>query len=554
MDIIRFILRLPYRIFCIGLEAILYFVLFLLIVLRSILWLISPIIGQINWSIPNWYPRAKDIYQSSIKRLNNYSLIIGCVVILGIVAYFSGNYAYHWYLNRPKPIEPAPVIVNTYGISFYAPKESGTLTNPNQSYLKIKFTGHRRSPAPLDKIGKEITEGIQISPEIKGTWSWYDDENIYFKPEQPWTIGETYTVKLDDSKLLNPNNLISNEDNIFTFKTTGFSFEIISREFYQNPIDAEEKLGIYEVKFSHPVDPTTFENNLKLSLFEDTDQKYKRYEFVRNVNFTINYNKDKTRAYIKSDKLEVADRNRYLSLNIAKGITSSMGGLPTTSESSKDLHIPNKYNLNINSTKISFVELSNNEIRQIITINLDYNVKASDLQKALSIWQLPDPNTKYSEEYYDKIDNTYKTKYFIDKKVLDKSKRLTTRYIESDDNRTYQNQFSFEINGDQRQQIFITVDPSLTSEGGYTFKNRYEKLMQINEFDKLLNFAATGSLLSLSGDKKIPVVSRNVSQIKLELKRVIPSQLQHLVYDNESNFSSMSFEDYKSDNFVEKYS
>ncbi|WP_276899844.1 hypothetical protein, partial [Frischella perrara] len=100
MDIIRFILRLPYRIFCICLEAILYFALFLLIVLRSILWFISPIIGQVNWSIPKWYPRVKDIYQASIKRLNNYSMIIGSVVIFGIIAYFSGNYAYHWYLNR----------------------------------------------------------------------------------------------------------------------------------------------------------------------------------------------------------------------------------------------------------------------------------------------------------------------------------------------------------------------------------------------------------------------------------------------------------------------
>ncbi len=554
MDIIRFILRLPYSIFCICLEAILYFVLFLLIVLRSILWLISPIIGQINWSVPKWYPRAKDIYQSSIKRLNNYSLIIGGVVILGIITYFSGNYAYHWYLNKPKPIEPATVIVNTYGISFYTPKESGTLTNPNQSYLKIKFTGHRRSPAPIDKIGKEITEGIQISPEIKGTWSWHDDVNIYFKPEQPWPMGETYTVKLDDSKLLDSNNLINKKENIFTFKTTDFSFEIINNELYQNPIVPDDKQGIYEVKFSHPVDPTTFEQNLKLSLFEIANGRYEPNKFVQNVNFTINYNKDKTSAYIKSDKLELADMNRYLLLKIAKGVTSSMGGSPTTSESSKDIDIPNKYNLSITSSDISFVELSNNEIRQIITINLAYNVKASDLQKALSIWQLPDPNAKYSEEYYDKTDNTYKTKYFIDKTVLDKSKRLTTRYIETDDNRTYQNQFSFEINGDQRQQIFITVDPSLTSDGGYTLKNRYEKLMQINEFDKLLNFAATGSLLSLSGDKKIPVVSRNVSQIKLELKRVIPSQLQHLVYDNESDFKSMSFDGYKSDNFVEKYS
>ena len=556
MDIIRFILRLPYRIFCICLEAILYFALFLLIVLRSILWFISPIIGQVNWSTPKWYPRVKDIYQASIKRLNNYSMIIGSVVIFGIIAYLSGNYAYHWYLNRPKPIEPAPVIVNTYGISYYAPEESGTFNNdnPNESYLKIRFTGHRRSPAPIDKIGKEIAEGIQISPEIKGTWRWHDDENIFFKPEQPWPIGETYTVKLDDSKLLDANNLIRKKDNIFTFKTTGFSYGFISSEFYQNPIDPDEKQGIYEIKFSHPVDPSTFEKKLKLSLFEISNEKYQPNKFVQNVDFTIDYNKDKTRAYIKSDKLEFADMDRYLSLTIAKGVTSSIGGFPTISEMRKDISIPNKYNLSIYSTNISVVELSNNEMRQIITITLDYNVKARDLQKALSIWQLPDPKAKYSEEYYDKIDNTYKTKYFIDKAILDKSKRLTTKYIETDDNRTYQNQFSFEINGDQRQQIFITIDPSLTSEGGYTFKNRYEKLMRISEYSKLLNFAASGSLLSLSGDKKIPVVSRNVNQIKLELKRVIPSQLQHLVYDNESDFSFMNFEYYNSDNFVEKYS
>lgn len=555
MDTIRFILRLPYFLLHIILEACLYFLYFLLLILKGISWFFSPIIGQIDWSIPRWYPRSKAIYQTTIQTISKHSTLIGSVIYLSIVAYASGNYAYHWYLNRPKPIEPAPIIINTYGVDFTKPTESGIIIDQNPYYnsLKIHFTGNKRSPAPIDKIGKQITEGIQITPEIKGTWKWNDPRTISFTPETTWNIAEKYTVTMDDSKLLDANNLIAKNKESFTFTTKEFILNIKNKEFYQNPVDATEKLGIFEVHFSHPVDKKSFENNLKLALYETTEDKNNTRKFIKNVHLTTTYNSTNTIAYIKSEPLEFAERDQYLILDITKGITSSLGGNLTESDRWDHILIPNKYHLHINSAEVSLVEISQNEIRQILTIKTNYNIKANDLQKAIKVWQLPLANFKYSEEYYDKIDGKYKTKFLVGKNTLNKSKILPTKYVETGDTRTYQNQFSFEINGEQSQQLYITIDPSLISEGGYAFKEGYKKILRIKRYPQIVNFASAGSLLSLSGEKKIPVVTRNTKKLKLELKRVIPSQLQHLVSDNVNEFSQMRFDYLNTDNFVEKY-
>lgn len=566
MDIIRFILRLPYFLFCICLEACLYFLLFLLIVLKAILWFFSPIIGQINWSVPKWYPRSKEIYQATLNQINRYSILIGSIIFFGIIAYVGGNYTYHWYLNRPKPVEPAPIIINTYGISYIQPTESGDdldkkeninlrdQNNPTSSLLKIRFTGNNRSPAPIDMINKAISEGIEISPNIDGIWTWHNDKEIYFKPTQPWPLSTVYTVKLDNEKLLNSHSLINERDKTFSFTTKGFSYKIGKEVFYQNPTDEKEKLALFEVLFSHPVAKETFESKIKLALYEKSTEKYKPNNFVKNLNYTITYDTDNRIAYIKSERVDFANVDRYLTLEIDQGVASIYGGKSTETDTWNEVKIPNKYNLNINSADISLVELSTNEMRQVLTVNLNYNVKASDLQKGIMIWQLPTLKDKrYSEKYYDQIDGRYKMKYFIDKSILAKSKQLSAKLIDSEDDRTYRNKFSFELNGDQSSQLYITIDPSLTSEGGYTLKEKYKNIITVAEYPKVLKFAASGSLMALSGDKKIPVTSRNISQIKLSLNRLIPSQLQHLVSDNINEFSHMRFDDLRQDNFVEKY-
>lgn len=545
MGFLRTLLRLPYYILAIIGEACLYFVLFLLIFLRSLLWLFSPLIGDVNWSIPKWYPNAKHHYLQLTQQLAKYKTVIGSTIIIIIIAYFSGNYAYHWYLNRPKPIDPAPIVINNYYANYYQP-------GYNNSPLTIRFGGHNRSPAPLELIGKTITEGISITPSIAGEWRWYSDDGIQFKPTDSWPLGVEYSIKLDDKTLFSEHNTLEQLSSSFTFTTQDFSFSIDGEELYQDPLKPDNKMAIYTVNFSHPVDKTSFEKNISLALYEKSNEKYQDDKFIKKYNYTVSYNEKLTTAYIKSEQVNLPEQNSYLQLSIDKGVLSTSGGNPSTTLIRDTVAIPSKYNLTINTFDIQLLEINSNEMRQVLTVSLNYNVKASDLSKVINVWQLPENKSKkYIERYYDNIDKMTKTRINVDQKDLANAKPLVLKSIDTEQD--YQNQISFEFKAEQNTQIYIEVNQPLVSDGGYYLSSKFHDVQTVPMFPAIMSFAARGSLLSLTGDKKIPVVSRNMSKLKLKIERVIPSQLQHLVSFNENDFEWMDFGDMDSDHFVEKY-
>lgn len=547
MGLLRQLLRLPFYILCIVWEASLYFILFLLVLLRTILWAMSPIIGDVNWSIPKWYPRGKELYLIAKTSIMKYGTAIGSVIIITIIAYFSGNYAYHWYLNRPKPIDPAPIVINTYYASYSNPAYS-------RSSFDINFNGHSRSPAPLELINKTITEGITINPNIDGEWRWSSDKRITFVPTKPWPLGVNYTVKLDGEKLFSEHNKLAEEDASYSFTSRDFSYSINSEKLYQDPTNPNNKRGIFEVHFSHPIDPISFEKKLSLELYEKNTDKYKNDIFITKYDYTVTYDESQTIAYVKSSQIGLPERNGYLLLSIDKGITSSLGGSPSADIQQSSIAVPSKFNLTINAFNVSLVEVNNQEMRQVLTVSFNYNVNAKELAKLIKVWQLPTaPNNAkiYSERYFDELDRTYKTRINVDETDLEKSTLLSLKLIETEQN--YQNQVSFELKATQNAQLYITVAQPLVSDGGYYLVNNYVGIETVPIYPKIMNFAAKGSVLSLNGDKKIPIVSRNISTLKLEIERVIPSQLQHLVAFNGNSFQWMDFGDMDSDHFVEKY-
>ncbi|WP_392562310.1 alpha-2-macroglobulin [Orbus sturtevantii] len=546
MGFLRLLLRIPFYILSIICEACLYFALFLLALLRIILWAISPIVGDVNWSTPKWYPNAKQYYQSLNARLTKRKTLIGSVIIIMIIAYFSANYAYHWYLNRPQPIVQAPIVINTYYANYNEPYY-------NHSALDISFAGNSRSPAPLALVGKPITEGVSISPHIDGVWRWNSDNTIEFKPTESWPLGVKYTVNLDAQKLFAENNKLQDDSSYYTFTTRDFSYSISNEELYQDPTNPNNKMAIFTVNFSHPIDKQSFENKINLALYEKNSDARKKDKFVKSYHYTVTYNDKLTAAYIKSSQLGLPNQDSYLLLSIEKGVNSSAGGSPSTTLNRSSLFIPSKFNLNISSFDISLVEVNNQEIQQVLTVLFNYNVNAEDLSKVIKVWQLPVNKHKvYSERYYDQLDRTYKTKFNVDQSDLAKSKLLSLKAIDTEQN--YQNQISFEFKADQDKELYIEINQPLVSDGGYYLSNRYHDVKKVPMYPAIMNFAASGSLLSLSGDRKIPIVSRNMSKLKLEIERVIPSQLQHLVAFNQNNFQWMDFGDLDSDNFVEKYS
>lgn len=542
MGLIRQLLRLPFYILCIIWSACVYFSLFLLFLLRALLWAISPIIGNINWSTPKWYPKAKTLYQAVGVKAKKQATLIGSLIIIVIIAYFSGNYVYHWYLNRPKPIDPAPMTVKNYEASFERPYTI-------KSTLDISFYGANGSPAPLALINKEFTQGVSIKPNIDGVWRWENDRRISFKPTNPWPLGTKYTVKLNGETVFSPNHTLDNNSSSYEFVTEDFHYSIDKQEFYQDPVNSDIKQAIFTVNFSHPVDKATFENKISLNLYDTSNQA----KFIKKFDYTVTYNKDLTTAYIKSSSIHLPEQDCNLKLTIEKGVTSSAGGSPSSKPDQRSVLVPNRYSLAITDMNVSLLEVNNKEMRQVLTTSFNYSVNASDLQKVIKVWLLPiNRDKQYSAEFfYDRLAGKNKLRTNVTESDLKNATQLPLKLTDTEQN--YQNQISMEFSSPQNRDIYVEILSPLSAKGDYALLEAYHNVLTVPEYPKIMNFAAKGSLLSLSGDKKIPIVSRNLSKLKLEIERVIPSQLQHLVTFNNNNFQEMDFGRINSDSFVEKY-
>src|SRR6202042_2950974 len=88
---------------------------------------------------------------------------------------------------------------------------------------------------------------------------------------------------------------------------------------------------------------------------------------------------------------------------------------------------------------------------------------------------------------------------------------------------------SFKYHAEPGQRVYIRFAQGLKSFGGYILGKANAQAFTVPDYPKLLRFMADGSLLSLSGDKRVSVVSRNVPGMRLEIGRILPDQLQHLV-------------------------
>lgn len=48
--------------------------------------------------------------------------------------------------------------------------------------------------APLSEIGKTVTHGIEMTPNLPGTWTWNTDSQLVFTPSEDWPAGQKFTI------------------------------------------------------------------------------------------------------------------------------------------------------------------------------------------------------------------------------------------------------------------------------------------------------------------------------------------------------------------------
>lgn len=533
MDLLRFLARLP-------LHLLRFLWVILLLGLRGIRWLLKPIVGDIDWRPPSWMPMLGRVALRAFGWIKAHPLQVSTATIFLLLLSGGGWYGYRWYQNRPRPIEP-PLI--TFNVK--APEKTNYEQTPIWIYpLQVNFSG---SVAPINLIEKDVTEGIQVNPPIEGRWVWSSDKELGFWPKTDWPIGQKYQVTFD--KKLAFAEHVRVKESEFEFSTAPFKAALQQNEFYQDPQNADIKKAIFHVQFSHPVDTVDFEKRVNVS----TDAVFPTKSELK---FTVNYDDLKLNAYIHSEPLTITPDSKQVYLKINDGVHAVMGGGDgITNKLETGVNIPYLYSLAISKVQTILVDNEKFEPEQVMMLDVSQDVIDADLAKEITACILP--------TYHPKTPQTERTEPYswgdtaeIGEDILQKSQKLPLTLVPNE--LPHSSSIGFKYRAEPGQYIFIKVNKGLKSFGGFLMRDHYVNMIRVPAYPELLKFMAKGSLLSLDSDRRVSVTARDVPGMEMEIARVLPDQLQHLVTLTEGSYENPLFDSYRispdhiTERFVEK--
>ncbi|MDR0761638.1 MAG: alpha-2-macroglobulin family protein [Campylobacteraceae bacterium] len=461
-----------------------------------------------------------------------YKKITAASIVAAILLSAAGYYIYVWQQNQPKPIDVAPIDYAEVHARVYAPER--TNYENDEIFFNDLSVSFNRAAAPIENIGENANiTGIKLTPEINGTWKWVNEYLLKFRPNEDWRIGERYTVKLNPKILLNEQVTISKDE--YEFNTTPFKINVTSKELYQNPEKPSEKNVIFEINFTHPVDTASFEKQISMQL-----QAPKKYKIApKPYKFAVRYDNKKLKAWIRSEFVKLPEADSEMVLNIKKGVKSSLGGDGVNKDLMAYQSVSSAYTNVVSNIFLTITENDNYEQEQILVVKLIDGVNINKLSSQIKAWVLPKDKPKIKNQ--DSI-RDYRWSYSddISPEILTFSKPLELKM--DDIELETQNIVSFKYKNKPGEYIYVSVGKDIETIGGYKAKSISRAVLNVPEFPKVLKFANEGVLLSLKGEKKVPVFTRNTQGYQLEINRVIPSQLQHLISFNSNwQFSQTSF-------------
>ena len=472
--------------------------------------------GRFSWNCPPWlnHMRAKAAARPAFFWGISTSVIAFIILV---------SYGYHWYKELPRPnlittyiTAPQITPINKVLMPDVLVVDFGVMSNEG-------FT--TQSVAPLQLIGKDVSKDIQLAPTLPGKWVWKNDSRLIFTPSEDWKAGQTYTIHFSKPVFAAGTKM---EKLSYTFTTQPFKASIAEFKYYQDPVNPKLRQAVATIEFNYPVDSNSFENKTSLMLQPHTRFKY-----------TVSYDEHKRTAYLHSESLPLPDVARYLQLNIEKGVLAASGSTGTSEPVTSKVYIPDAGSyFKVDEANTTITRNEQDKPEQVLSIETTLGVKDVDLNKSLHVYVLPQdrPATATEEE---KIKYKWQNPGEVTADILKLSTPLDLQAIPSD--RDYATLHSYKFKSVTPRYVYIKIDKGTRSFGDFVLANNYEAVIKVPEYPKEIGFLHKGSLLALSGEKKISVVVRGVPAVKFQIARVLPDDVNQLVTQTEGKFSHPRF-------------
>ena len=111
--------------------------------------------------------------------------------------------------------------------------------------------------------------------------------------------------------------------------------------------------------------------------------------------------------------------------------------------------------------------------------------------------------------------------------ILAASTRLPLEYVASDEGGNTSHGFKFRA--PVGRYVYALVKDGVDGIGGYISGAPFASTLEVEPYPPALTFLGEGALLPESGDQKVGFLVRDVDAVRVEVGRVLPNQLSHLL-------------------------
>ncbi len=488
------------------------------------------IFGTFSWSAPLWLTNIKN--KIAIKMSWPKTIVILVLFSMGLGTYL---YVKKQWANR-----------NYITTTLYAP-EPTDLENHYVQPILIIFSSSAANPKLLNI--PEI-KGVSLSPKVPGKWTWLSDTNLQFTPDSSfdWPAGTEYEIDFADT-VFAPHTYL--KESALQFSTKKLSFEFSKAEFYIHPNRPEIKKIIATVRSNYALNVESFKKHIQL--FTQSEENAILSKNNKELKTSISFNQTKNEAYIESEQIEIAHNNEIATISLAEGIEPLLQGEESSEEFTRQVTIPGlKSGLKIDSPIISYTRNEQFESEQVFILNSTLPVKSEDLAHSLEIYLLPEDHKPNDS---DKIINHYNWSSVSEVTPAVAAKLEKIDFKTNPTETPYSTLHSFQINAPTNRFLLIKINNQFKGLGGFELANPFSSLLNTYDYPKELQFMTKGSLLSLSSEKKIPLLSRNVEKVLFEIYRIIPEQINHVIQlmENNDSFANPSSFIYDKNMIAEKF-
>jgi hypothetical protein len=409
-----------------------------------------------------------------------------------------------------------------------------TVTNPDRTMIESSFRPNPAvltfavSAAPLSLVGHEAKD-VSMSPALAGKWIWTSPTRLEFTPTDDWPIGTEYTVTLGP-KALAPH---VQADRTVHFHAPRFEMKISQGIFYQDPVQVNLRKAVFEITFSHPVDQDSLEKRIKLSTEGDASKMFINPGDAQK--FTVTFDKLRLVASVHSQPLAIPAQSVAISLTVAAGVKAQKGGDPIKDDTVLAMSVPGLYSLDVAELKQMVVTNDAGEPENVLQVATGMAVHEKEMARAIGAWLLPAkrPNANEGEEsvWADPADVTAE--------VLKQSSKIALTMSPAE--REIRESHAFKFAAEPGRYMLVRIQKGLKSAGGYQLGATRDEIFRIKRSAPELTIMSKGSLLAMSGEKKLPLLVRDLPGVRVEIGRLLPQQLQHLVTQSEGDMTKPEF-------------